>query len=416
MKIMTLNCGSSSIKYALVEMPDGKRLCRGVVDRVTLDGSFIEHIDSNNKITTCQNECPTYSAAVELILDFLTSRDTQAVKEISEIGAIGHRVVHGGEKFTKPVIIDDEVVKGIEECAELAPLHNPANLVGIRTAMKLLPAATNVAIFDTAFFTTIPPHVYLYGLPYEWYQKYHVRKYGFHGTSHLYVSRRAAILLGKMPHEVNIVTLHVGNGVSITAVKGGAAFDHSMGFTPLEGAVMGTRCGDIDPAIPLYLMKKDGLGPEDMENILNRKSGLLGISGRYSDRRQIIEAMKTGDERARLAFEIECYRLRKYIGAYAAGMGGIDVISFTGGVGENSSLHRAKICEGLEFLGINIDDKKNLLAVGGKQEMEISSADSRVRVFVVPTDEELVFAQEAFAVLVNGLPDFTSGDLTQLSP
>ncbi|MFC1872942.1 acetate/propionate family kinase [Chloroflexota bacterium] len=399
MKILTLNCGSSSVKYAVMEMPSGKKLCHGVVDRVTLGESFIEHIDSINKKTTRQYECPTYSVAIELILSFLTSGDTQVVKNTSEIAAVGHRVVHGGEKFTKPVLVDDEVMEGIEEYCELAPLHNPVNLVGIQTAMKLLPATPNVAIFDTAFLATIPPKVYLYGLPYEWYQKYHVRKYGFHGSSHRYVSTRAGILLGEMGRDARIVTLHIGNGVSITAIKGGIAIDHSMGFTPLEGAIMGTRCGDIDPAIPLYVMKKEGLGPHDMEEILNKKSGLIGISGRYSDRRQIIEAMQTGDERARLAFEIECYRLQKYIGAYATGMGGIDAIVFTGGVGENSFLHRAKVCEGLEFLGIKIDDKKNLLAVGGKQEMDIRSAGSRVGVFVVPTDEELVFAQEVFAVL-----------------
>ncbi len=398
MKILTLNCGSSSVKYSIVEMPSAKKLCRGLVDRVTLGGSFIEHIDADNKKTTIQHDCPTYEDAIQLIVACLTGGETRVVKDISEIAAVGHRVVHGGEWFNQPMVIDDEVVKRIEECSELAPLHNPANLVGIRAAMKLL-AVPNIAVFDTAFLATIPPHVHIYALPYEWYRKYHIRKYGFHGTSHLYVSRRASILLGKMPHDSRVVTLHIGNGVSITAVKGGVAVDHSMGFTPLEGAVMGTRCGDIDPAIPMYVMRKEGLGPQDMENILNKKSGLLGITGKYSDRRQLIEAMKAGDERAGLAFEVECYRLRKYIGAYAAGMGGLDAIAFTAGVGENSVLHRAKVCEGLDFLGITIDADKNQTAVGGKREMDISSAGSRVRVFVIPTDEELVFAQETFAVL-----------------
>jgi acetate kinase len=399
MKIMTLNCGSSSVKYALVDIPAGRTLCHGIVDRVMSNESFVEHFNSNNKQSIYYKECLTYTTAIELIIGFLTNWEAGGIKDISEVNAIGHRVVHGGEKFTKPVIIDDKVMKEIEECTELAPLHNPANLVGINAVMKLLPSIPNVAIFDTAFFTTMPPYVYIYGLPYEWYEKHHIRKYGFHGTSHFYVSRRAAILLGKMPPKVNVITLHIGNGVSITAVKGGMAFDHSMGFTPLEGAVMGTRCGDIDPAIPLYIMKKEKLGCEEMESILNRKSGLLGISGRYMDRREILEAMKAGEERAKLSFEIECYRLRKYIGAYAAGMGGVDAIIFTGGAGENSFIHRSKICEGLEFLGINIDYEKNKRAVGGGVEMEISSPDSHVKVFVIPTNEELVFAQTVFELL-----------------
>lgn len=396
---MTLNCGSSSVKYALVDIPPGKTLCHGIVDRVMSNESFVEHFNSNNKKSIYYHECLTYTAAIELTIGFLTNWEAGGIKDVSEVNAIGHRVVHGGEKFTKPVIIDDKVMKEIEKCVELAPLHNPANLAGINAVMKLLPSIPNVAIFDTAFFTTMPPYVYIYGLPYEWYEKYHIRKYGFHGTSHFYVSRRAAILLGKIPPQVNIITLHIGNGVSITAVKGGMAFDHSMGFTPLEGAVMGTRCGDIDPAIPLYIMKKEKLRCEEMESILNRRSGLLGISGQYTDRRAILEAMKAGEERAKLSFEIECYRLRKYIGAYAAGMGGVDAIIFTGGVGENSFIHRSKICEGLEFLGINIDYEKNKRAVGGGVEMEISSQDAHVKVFVIPTNEELVFAQTVFELL-----------------
>ena len=256
-----------------------------------------------------------------------------------------------------------------------------------------------MAVFDTSFFTTMLPHVFIYGLPYDWYEKYHIRKYGVHGTSHRYVSRRAAILLGKKPHEVNIITLHVGNGVSITAVKSGVAYDHSMGFTPLEGAVMGTRCGDIDPGIPLYVIGQEKMGYQDMEDILNRKSGLLGISGKYVDRRDILKAMKAGDERAKLSFEVECYRLRKYIGSYAAGMGGVDAIVFTAGVGENSFLHRQKVCNGLEFLGIRLDYKKNKQAVGGQQEMEISSSSSRVKVFVIPSNEELIIAEDTFELL-----------------
>lgn len=399
MKIMTLNCGSSSVKYALFDMPNRLKLCHGIVDRVTIGGSFIKHFKLDSRKYIHHHECPTHVTAIRLVIDFLTNRETGVIKALSEISAIGHRVVHGGVKFTKPVIIDDEVMEQVEECSVLAPLHNPANLAGIRAVMKLMPNIPQVAIFDTAFFTTMPPHVFIYGVPYEWYEKYHIRKYGFHGISHFYVSRRAAALLGKKPCEVNVITLHIGNGVSVTAVKRGKAYDHSMGFTPLEGAVMGTRCGDIDPGIPLYVMRKEKLGYKQMEDNLNRRSGLLGVSGKYSDRREILTAMKVGDERAKLSFEVECYRLQKYIGAYLAGMGGVDAIAFTAGVGENSFLHRQKICEGLEFLGIQIDNKKNKQAVGGGKEVEISLPGSRVRVFVIPTNEELVTAEGVYSLL-----------------
>ena len=401
MKIMTLNCGSSSVKYALFDMPDRIKLCHGIVDRVTIGGSFIEHYRSDSQKYSRYHECPTHATAIELIINLLTDQKTDVIKTISEIKAVGHRVVHGGEKFTKPVIIDDEVIEKIEECSLLAPLHNPANLAGIRAIMRFMPDILQVAVFDTAFFTAMPPHVFIYGVPYEWYEKYHIRKYGFHGTSHRYVARRAALLLGKELNEINLITLHIGNGVSITAVRNGIAYDHSMGFTPLEGAVMGTRCGDIDPGIPLYVMRQEKMGYQDMEDILNNKSGLLGISGRYVDRREILKAIEAGDERAKLSFEVECYRLRKYIGAYMAGMGRADAIVFTAGVGENSFRHRQKVCEGLELLGIKLDDEKNRQAVGGQREMEISSNLSRVRVFVVPTDEELVIAEDTYALLEN---------------
>lgn len=401
LKIMTLNCGSSSVKYALWDMPAKSRLCHGIVDRVTLAGSFIRHFKLSGKSFIHHHECPTHATAIELLMDFLISQETPVLTDMSEISGVGHRVVHGGETFTKSAIIDDEVIRLIEGCSVLAPLHNPINLVGIKVGMKLMPNIPHVAVFDTAFLTTMPSHVFIYGLPYEWYEKYGTRKYGFHGTSHRYVSRRCAALLDKQPDQVNIITLHIGNGVSITAIKNGAAYDHSMGFTPLEGAVMGTRCGDIDPAIPFYVMRQENLGCQDMEDILNQKSGLLGITGKYSDRRQLLAAIKAGDKRARLAFEIECYRLKKYIGAYAAAMGGVDAIVFTAGVGENSYLHRRKICEGLEFLGIKMDYEKNKLAVSEEKETEISSLNSSVRVFVIPTNEELVLAEEVFTLIEN---------------
>jgi len=398
MRVMTLNCGSSSVKYALFEIPGNQKLCYGIVHRVGLGGSFIEHVKLGKKYTHDQ-ECPTHAAAIKLVIQFLTDPERGMVKRLSEIRAVGHRVVHGGEKFAKPVLIDRAVIKAIKEHSELAPLHNPVNLAGIRAITNLMPGIPQVAVFDTAFFTTIPPHVFIYGVPYEWYEKYHIRRYGFHGTSHRYVARRGAVLLGKNPKAVNMITLHIGNGVSITAVKHGVAYDHSMGFTPLEGAVMGTRCGDIDPGILLYVMMKKKLAPRDMEPILNRKSGLLGITGKHSDRREILRAMDAGDERAKLSFEIECYRLRKYIGAYSAALGGVDAIVFTAGVGENSFLHRQKVCEGLEYLGIKLSFQRNKQAVGGQKEMEISSARSRVKVFVIPTNEELMIAEDTFTLV-----------------
>ena len=399
MKILTLNCGSSSVKYSVWDMPARVKLGGGIVEKVTIGNSFIRYKALGKEEIVHHHECPTHNEAIKLIMDFITNPEYGVIKDISEISAVGHRVVHGGEKFTHSVLINDEVIKTIEECAELAPLHNPPNLTGIRAAMKLMPDIPHIAVFDTAFLTTIPKHAYMYALPYEWYEKYRIRRYGFHGTSHLYVSRRAAALLGKKPSEVNLITLHIGNGVSITAVKKGVAYDHSMGFTPLEGAVIGTRCGDIDPAIPLYIMRREKISPEQMDSILNKKSGLLGITGKYIDRRDIVKAAKEGDERAQLAIEIECYRLKKYIGAYAAALGGVDAIVFTAGVGENSPIHRAKVCERLEFIGVKIDPEKNEKAVGGKEEVDISTPDSKVRVFVIPTNEELVFAEDVVAIL-----------------
>lgn len=400
MKILTLNCGSSSVKYALLDMPDKVKLCHGIVDRVTVGESFIKHFKLGMKESTVSyRECRTHNIAIDLVLDYLTNPDVGGVRNLSEIRAVGHRVVHGGEKFKECTLIDEEVIKEIEECSSMAPLHNPANLAGIWAIMKLMPNTQQFAVFDTAFFTTMLPHVFTYGVPHEWYEKYHIRKYGFHGTSHRYVSKRAALLLKKEMGKINMITLHIGNGVSVTAVKHGIAYDHSMGFTPLEGAVMGTRCGDIDPAIPLYVMKLEALRCEEMEDILNRRSGLLGITGKYSDRREILKAMETGDERAKLSFDIECYRLKKYIGAYAAAMGGVDAIILTAGAGENSFLHRSSILKGLEFMGVKIDHEKNKQAAGGEDEMEISAEDSPVKVLVIPTDEELALAENVWSLI-----------------
>lgn len=401
MKIMTLNCGSSSVKYSIWNMPSKMVLCSGTVERVTVGNSFIRHRKVGRGEVTWKHECPTHDVAIELIVKFLKDREYGVIGDLSEIDAVGHRVVHGGEKFVQSTRINGETIKAIEDCITLAPLHNPANLMGIRVAMKLMPDIPHVAIFDTAFFTTMPPQNYIYAVPYEWYGKYRVRRYGFHGTSHLYVSRRAAVLLGKRPSDVNVITLHIGNGVSITAVKKGLAFDHSMGFTPLEGAVMGTRSGDVDAGAILHVMRLEKISAEEMDNILQKKSGLLGITGRHVDRRDIQKAVTEGDSRAKLAMDIECHRLRKYIGAYVAAMGGTDAVVFTAGVGENSPQYRANICEGLEFMGLKIDPEKNAAAVGGKSEMEISSDDSLIKAFVIPTREELVIVEDVVALLEN---------------
>ncbi|MCW4033560.1 MAG: acetate/propionate family kinase, partial [Candidatus Bathyarchaeota archaeon] len=312
--------------------------------------------------------------------------------------------VHGGLKFRNSTIINNAVLKEIENLIDIAPLHNPHNLLGIKSVMKAIPSIPQIAVFDTGFFSNMPHHTHIYGVPYEWFDKYGIRKYGFHGSSHLYVSRRASVMLGKEPSEINIIVLHLGNGVSITAIKNGIAYDQSMGFTPLEGAIMGTRCGDIDPSIPLYVMEKEELTSRDMFLILNKKSGILGITGRYSDRRDLIEAVERGDKKARLALDLECYRLKKYIGAYFAALGILDAIVFTAGVGEHSFIHREKVCSNLNKLGIELDKQKNERAISNL-EQDISSQDSRVRIFIIPTHEELVLIEDAFAILKGNYTD-----------
>ena len=399
MKILTLNCGSSSVKYTLWEMPTRKRLASGMIERVGIGNSTIRHKSAESVVL--KRDCSNHEAAIGLALDLLTDTEYGVVNDVSEIDAVGHRVVHGGEKFNHSVRITEGVIRGVEECSALAPLHNPPNLMGIRAAMSQMKSIPHIAIFDTAFLATIPIHAYIYALPFEWYENHGIRRYGFHGTSHLYVSRRASALLHRKPSELKLITLHIGNGVSITAVKDGVAIDHSMGFTPLEGAVMGTRCGDVDPAIPLYMMEKKGITPEQMNHILNKKSGVLGITGKYVDRRDIIRAASEGDDRCLLAIDIESYRLKKYIGAYIAAMGGLDALVFTAGVGENSPLYREKVCKDLESLGIKLDPKKNNVAVK-RSEADIGVEDPRypVKILVIPTNEELVFVEDVYAILL----------------
>jgi acetate kinase len=400
MDILTLNCGSSSLKYQLYRWDDRDILASGIVERVTVGGSFINHYSkrSGKKIKR-EKDCPHHRDALELIVETLLDPEVGAISDLSEIRAVGHRVVHGGERFAKSVIIDDNALAAFRELSDLAPLHNPPNITGIEAAREVLPGVPHCAIMDTAWHQTMPATAFIYALPYQWYEKYRVRRYGFHGTSFLYVSKRASVLLGKAPFSTNLICFHIGNGSSANAVKNGISVDTSMGFTPLEGLVMGTRAGDHDPAIGYYVMKKEGLRPEAMDSILNRKSGVLGITGTYTDRRDIENGACQGDERCQLAIEIEGYRLKKYLGAYYAALGRVDAIVFTAGVGERGPITREKCLEGLEDMGIVLDKRKNEISVTRNAETEITGPGSQVRIFVIPTDEELVMTEDTHALL-----------------
>jgi acetate kinase len=399
MIILSLNCGSSSAKYRLYDYDKKETLATGIVERVTIGKSYIQQSGLGREPIKLDHECPTHREAIKLIIDTLLDPKIGVLDDLKKISAVGHRVVHGGEKFTKSVKITPETLETFKSLFGLAPLHNPPNVLGIEAALDVLPGIPHVAIMDTAWHQTMPPSSYMYALPYEWYEKYGVRRYGFHGTSFLYVAKRAALLLGKDTFDCNLVCLHIGNGVSANAIKKGVSFDTSMGLTPLEGLVMGTRAGDHDAAIDLMLMEKEGIAPGKMNDLLNKKSGLLGITGKYTDRRDVQKAAEEGDARAKLAIEVEAYRIKKYIGAYSAAIGGADAIVFTAGVGEMSDLIREKSLEGLEFLGIELDKAKNALAKTRNAETEISAADSKVRVFVIPTDEERVNIEDVIAIL-----------------
>jgi len=408
MIILALNCGSSSVKYKLYHWEKRQTLTKGMVERIGISGSFINfELPASNqfgllpvrKEQKIDYDCPDHKTALKLIIETLTHNEYGVVKALAEISAVGHRVVHGGENFKSSVMINNEVLEAIRSVQDLAPLHNPPNIAGIEAAKEILPEVPHIAVFDTAFHQTMPESAFLYAVPYEWYGMYGVRRYGFHGTSHLYVSRRAAALLGKPPMETNLITMHIGNGVSITAIKGGISVDTSMGLTPLEGAVMGTRSGDIDPAIILFMIEKEGFYAEEIDSILNKKSGLLGITGKYMDRRDIEKAAAEGDRRAQLAIEIEAYRLRKYIGAYMAALGKVDAVIFTAGAGEMNWKLREKVLEGMDGLGIKLDKNRNESAVSREKESTISSDDSRIRVMVIPTDEEIVFIEDVVAIL-----------------
>lgn len=400
MKILALNCGSSSLKYQLFDWDAKEVVAQGIVERIGIGDSFIKHEAVKlGKSGTIKYAIDNHEVAMQWVINALTTGGGAVISSMSEISAVGHRVVHGGEKFKKSVLITDDIVNHIAEISHLAPLHNPANLVGIRAARASFPEVPHVAIFDTAFHQTMPSCAYMYPVPYEWYKDQAVRRYGFHGTSHLYVSKRAAALLGKDAKECNIITLHIGNGVSCCAIKNGVSIDTSMGFTPLEGAIMGTRCGDIDPAIPMFMMRQLDVGPKYMDSLLNKKSGILGVTGKYTDRRDVEIAAGEGDARCKLAIEIEAYRLRKYLGSYAAALGKVDAVVFTAGVGENSGLIRQKTAEGLECLSLELDTEKNMNTRSKNGETEISTPNSKVKVFMIPTNEELVFVEDVVGIL-----------------
>ncbi|MCU0959734.1 MAG: acetate kinase [Pirellulaceae bacterium] len=398
MKILVVNCGSSSIKYQLYAMPQREVLAKGQAERIGEPGAVLSG-QADGRTFRLEAAIADHEEGMRLILQGLTGDDERALHDPREIVAVGHRVVHGGEEFSGSVAIDDRVLASIERCADLAPLHNPANLTGIRAAMHALPSAMHVACFDTAFHATIPPVAYLYALPYAVYTNFGVRRYGFHGSSHRYVAGRTAVLLGRDRHETNCITVHLGNGCSITAVHQGRSVDTSMGLTPLEGLVMGTRSGDIDPAILFYLADK-GYDLASLNRLCNKESGLLGVSGVSNDMRTVTEAADGGHARAALAVDVFCYRVRKYIGAYLAVLGHVDAISFTGGIGERACGVRARICQGLEPLGIELDSARNAQATGG--EATISRPASRVRVLVVPTDEEGVIAADTYQLVEEG--------------
>ncbi len=391
MKVLVINCGSSSLKYQLINMEDESVLAKGLVERIGIEGSVLKHEVAGKDKVVIETPMPDHKVALEIVMNALTDENHGAIKSLDEIHAIGHRVVHGGEKFSSSVIIDDEVIAAIEETCELAPLHNPPNLIGINACKELLPGKPMVAVFDTAFHQTMPKSTYIYALPYEYYEKYGVRRYGFHGTSHKYVSDRCADLMGKKVEDLRIITCHLGNGASVAAIDHGKVVETSMGFTPLEGLIMGTRAGDIDTAISTFLMDKLDLDCLEMNDILNKKSGVLGISGVSSDFRDIEKAAGEGNERAQLALDSYFKRVKKYIGAYWAVMGGVDAIVFTAGLGENSIESRAEICADMQEMGLEIDHERN--NVRGKEAL-ISTDASKVKVFCIPTNEELVIARD----------------------
>ncbi len=397
MKVLVINCGSSSLKYQLINMENEESLAQGLVERIGIEGSVLTQKVPGKDKYIVEQPMADHKDAIKLVLDALVDETHGVIASMDEISAVGHRVVHGGEKYAESVLINDEVMVSLEECVKLAPLHNPANIIGINACKSLMPSTPMVAVFDTAFHQTMPKTSYIYPLPYELYENHGIRKYGFHGTSHKFVSAECAKMLGKDIKDVKIITCHLGNGASLAAIKNGKCIDTSMGFTPLEGIAMGTRCGNIDPAIVTFLQKECNMSAAEVDNLMNKKSGVFGISGVSSDFRDIEDAAAQGNERAILALDVFNYRVREMIGAYAAAMGGVDAVVFTAGLGENAIETRLDICKGLEFLGIELDAEKN--NVRGKAR-EISKDGAKVKVFVIPTNEELVIARDTKALTV----------------
>ncbi|MBO5583991.1 MAG: acetate kinase [Prevotella sp.] len=400
MKILVLNCGSSSIKYKLYDMDDESVLAQGGVERIGIEGAFLKLTLPNGEKKQIMHDMPDHKEGVNFVFQTLLDPELGAISSLDEIDAVGHRIVQGGDLFEKSCLVDQKVEEGIESLCDLAPVHNAGHLKGIRAVDHLMPNVPQVTVFDNAFHSTMPAYAYLYAVPYEIYEKYHVRRYGFHGTSHRYVSHRVAEIMGRDIRDLKIITCHIGNGASVAAIKDGKVMDTSMGLTPLAGVMMGSRSGDIDASAVTYIMDKLGKTPQQMADYLNKESGVLGISGISSDMRDVEAAAKEGNERAKLALQMYAYRIKKYIGAYAAAMGGVDVIVWTAGVGENQTGTRAEACEGLEFLGIEIDREKNA-AVRSREEL-ISTPESKVKVYVVPTDEEIVIARDTMEI-VKGL-------------
>ncbi|MDR3706478.1 MAG: acetate kinase [Paludibacteraceae bacterium] len=397
MKILVLNCGSSSIKYKLFDMTSKEVMAQGGIEKVGLKGSFLKFTMPNGEKVQLDKDIPEHTVGIEFILSTLTDAKYGCIKSLDEINAVGHRVVHGGEKFNSSVLINKEVIDMIVECIDIAPLHNPANLKGIDAISKILPKVPQVGVFDTAFHQTMPQYAYMYALPYELYEKYGIRRYGFHGTSHRYVSKRAAEFLGVDNNKTKMITAHIGNGGSITAIENGKSIDTSMGMTPVEGLMMGTRAGNLDLGVVTFLMDKEKMGTKAFANLVNKESGLLGISGVSSDMRDLEAAIEAGNQRAELSVEMFNYQVKKYIGSYAAALNGVDVLVFTGGIGENDTNVRREVCKGLTYLGIEIDEALNSKSRG--KEVEISTKNSKVRVVVIPTDEELTIASDTLEIV-----------------
>ena len=400
MKVLVINAGSSSLKYQLIDVDSGAVIAKGLCERIGIDGSKLTYKPTGKDSHVFEKDMKDHAQAIRMVLEALADKDIGVVKSMDEIDAVGHRVLHGGEKFSEPVVINDNVLATIEECVPLGPLHNPANLMGIRGCMEVMPGVPMVAVFDTAWGQTMPKEAFIYALPYDAYTKYQIRRYGFHGTSHRYVTGRAVeklVAAGMKKEDTRVITCHLGNGSSVSAARGGKCIDTSMGLTPLEGLPMGTRCGDIDPAIVPFIMQRTGMTPAEMDTYMNKKSGMLGLSGVSSDFRDLEAAAKEGNERAELALKTFAYKVKKSIGAYSAALGGVDAIVFTAGVGENDQGIRAQVLHGLEYLGVDTDFDKNLNAPRG-EEVEISKPGSRVKVFVIPTDEEMVIARDTAAL------------------